>query len=517
MVVFVFIVLLIFMVGYIESKRKKDIHQNDGDSLFENSGKYEQPQSSLKMGNNVGTSSEMGAKSEEFIRKSSIVETQPCCDSYGRYKTLSDFTVIDIETTGLDRLSDGILSVSAVKYRHFRPVKEFNQLLNPHHEISEFITKLTGITKSDVIDKPYITDIRDSFMQFVGNDVLVGHNIDRFDIPFLCSFEFPLNNRMTIDTWLMAKSELNRSSFVNLKLETLKHAYGVKQKSHVSVSDCYTCGEVYLKMSIDRIQKLQVNNLNGYSILLLGEFYQRDLPGLKRDLRQCGAHISSKLTSKTGIIVTNSPKLLDSLGPVDNHVLIFKSLSDFYKAVNNDKIVKLNLSVRNKNINEYNDINFECWNSNLDLFERRLSVNMKNLTAQEQFMFKNFNNFFVLGDFAHDWLLFHKSLHDLVVYFERNHENLNQSQRKVAYTYLYKRCLTYLQRLVRYDYLYNNRNDYGNRAKKFIVMAFTEADSTIKVFDKNTADMRSLERIVDSGNSFKSYASHLTNNATSVF
>lgn len=448
-------------------------------------------------------------------RNYDVLSLNSCKDEFGRYKTVSDFTVIDIETTGLSKYDDAILSLSAVRYRDYKPVKSYNQLLDPHCEISSFITKLTGITQSDVRGKPYMTDVIDDFMSFIGDDILVGHNIDQFDLPFLYAVGYPVDGYTTIDTWLMAKYELNRSEFVNLKLPILERFYKINQPSHRSLDDCYTCGEVYLHMARERIQDLKVNNLNGHFVLLLGEFYQRRSSALKRDLRICGAHISTKPTNRTTIVVSNGQVPSWVKHKISKDASIYMSLNDFFNDVNFGEIPKLNKSVKRSSYNVSIDV--DKLSNEVDSFEKRIEVNMSQLSSREQIMMKNFDKFFILGDFARDWLLFHRSLHDLVYYFNKNNSDLTQSQKKVAYSYLYRRCIIFLRRMLRYDTLYKNRTLQGKRAEEFLNAAFKEASDLAKFFERNDGDINSLSGIVNANDSFRSYANHLTNNATSKF
>lgn len=44
---------------------------------------------------------------------------------------LSDFTALDVETTGLSPEYDSIIEIAAVKYRNNLPVDRFSQLIYP--------------------------------------------------------------------------------------------------------------------------------------------------------------------------------------------------------------------------------------------------------------------------------------------------------------------------------------------------------------------------------------------------
>ena len=59
-----------------------------------------------------------------------------------------NYTVIDIETTGLSPYNDEIIELSGLKVRNNQVVEEFSSLINPRRDVNEFISSLTGITNT---------------------------------------------------------------------------------------------------------------------------------------------------------------------------------------------------------------------------------------------------------------------------------------------------------------------------------------------------------------------------------
>lgn len=94
------------------------------------------------------------------------------------------YVVLDIETTGLDPDYDDIIEISAVKYASDKEIDGFSTLIKPDFPVSEFITDLTGITNEMLADAPAISDIFPHLLRVLGNNVIVGHNVN-FDINFL--------------------------------------------------------------------------------------------------------------------------------------------------------------------------------------------------------------------------------------------------------------------------------------------------------------------------------------------
>ena len=61
-----------------------------------------------------------------------------------------DYIVFDIETSGLNPHKDKIIEIAAIKYINNKPIDEFSYLIDPDINISEIITKVTGLTDNDL-------------------------------------------------------------------------------------------------------------------------------------------------------------------------------------------------------------------------------------------------------------------------------------------------------------------------------------------------------------------------------
>ncbi len=94
------------------------------------------------------------------------------------------FVALDLETTGLDADRDTILEIGAVKFKGNRVESEYSTLVNPGRPISAFVSQLTGITDAMVAGKPFIKQVLPELDKFVGDALIVGHNI-KFDLSFL--------------------------------------------------------------------------------------------------------------------------------------------------------------------------------------------------------------------------------------------------------------------------------------------------------------------------------------------
>ncbi len=96
------------------------------------------------------------------------------------------FCVIDFETTGGNHESDQIIEIGMVRIEGLEIADEKNYLIDPGMRIPDFIQKLTSIKQKDVKGCPKIEDVIDEIVEFIGDDIIVAHNIS-FDLPFLNS------------------------------------------------------------------------------------------------------------------------------------------------------------------------------------------------------------------------------------------------------------------------------------------------------------------------------------------
>ena len=98
-----------------------------------------------------------------------------------------DVVVFDLETTGLSPYSEEIIQIAAVRMRGGRILSEeaFDTFVNPGRRISSFITNYTGISNSHVQGAPDPGEALARFSAYVGDAMLIAHNGQRFDMPFI--------------------------------------------------------------------------------------------------------------------------------------------------------------------------------------------------------------------------------------------------------------------------------------------------------------------------------------------
>lgn len=93
--------------------------------------------------------------------------------------------VFDLETTGLDIITDRIIQLSYIKVTPDGTEVRGNHLINPERAIPAFVTDLTGISDETVADQPTFKEMAPKLAEsFKGCD-FAGFNSNRFDIPIL--------------------------------------------------------------------------------------------------------------------------------------------------------------------------------------------------------------------------------------------------------------------------------------------------------------------------------------------
>ncbi|WP_251717676.1 exonuclease domain-containing protein [Lactobacillus agrestimuris] len=104
-----------------------------------------------------------------------------------RPEFLDDYTLIDIETTGLSPYRDRVTELGGIKVRSGEIVDEYSHLVayDGSNKVPAFITKLNGITEEKIINEgvPVAEAARD-FREFIGDDVIIGYNVN-FDLNFV--------------------------------------------------------------------------------------------------------------------------------------------------------------------------------------------------------------------------------------------------------------------------------------------------------------------------------------------
>ena len=163
-----------------------------------------------------------------------------------------DYVLYDLETTGTSSKYDEVIEISAVKVKNGVVTEEFSQLVNPGRPIPSAASAVNHITDDMVAFAPMFDSVLQQFLAFIGDDVLAGHNINRFDMKFLyrdCERYFgqTLTNDY-IDTLKLARLCLPELS--HHRLGDLAQYYGISTAgAHRALNDCRMNQQVFEKLA----------------------------------------------------------------------------------------------------------------------------------------------------------------------------------------------------------------------------------------------------------------------------
>ena len=190
--------------------------------------------------------------------------TQRSFADLGTHLSEVTFCVLDLETTGGSPADCGITEIGALLFTGGEPSGTFQTLVNPGGPIPPFITVMTGITQAMVIEAPPIEEVLPTFLEFLGNAVIVGHNV-RFDISFLNAASEQLGYPKLANPWtdtLKLAQRLCRNEIRNLKLETLAaHFRSPTRPTHRAFDDASATAHVFWAL-LERAGTIGVTHLD---------------------------------------------------------------------------------------------------------------------------------------------------------------------------------------------------------------------------------------------------------------
>ena len=170
-----------------------------------------------------------------------------------------DVVVIDIETTGFSAENDSIIEIGAIKLSDGQEVENFYALVKPENEIPQYIEELTGISNEMVQNQPSIEKILPQLIEFVGDCVVVGHNV-KFDVSFLLinASRFGLTLEPTcVDT--LPISRLLFPHAARFRLASVAEELGIEYDNlHRVVDDARLTAQIYLKL-VDILKSRALN------------------------------------------------------------------------------------------------------------------------------------------------------------------------------------------------------------------------------------------------------------------
>src|SRR5213075_2729643 len=164
---------------------------------------------------------------------------------------LARYVTFDFETTDNDVETCGVVEIGAARVINGEIVDRFHTMVNPYKPISARATEVHGYTDADVAPAPPFAEVFPRFRAFVGDDVLIAHNGQHFDIPVMkrLAGEDGVKGLAFYDTLLLARS-LSRDRATQ---EDIAHRFGIDcGRAHHALDDAVTLAQVYRELEKQR-------------------------------------------------------------------------------------------------------------------------------------------------------------------------------------------------------------------------------------------------------------------------
>lgn len=160
-----------------------------------------------------------------------------------------DYTVIDLEMTGLSARSDKIIEVGAVKVRGGQIADTYGTLVNPMRPIPVEVTRLTAITDEMAACGVHEDEALERLIALIGADVIVGHNVG-YDYSFLK--QWAIDHRRPLELFACDTLRLARALLpgeLPKKLESLCEYFQIpRTNAHRALDDAVETHRIFERL-----------------------------------------------------------------------------------------------------------------------------------------------------------------------------------------------------------------------------------------------------------------------------
>lgn len=161
-----------------------------------------------------------------------------------------NYTLIDVETTGLSPYRNRITEMGALKVRHGETIATFSELVKfpDSNKVPAFLTKLNGIDEEAIETKGMPVDQAiKKYREFIGSDVIVGYNVN-FDLNFVYDltdqYHLPVLSNDYVDVLRLARSYYINESH-NRLLDCMQRMKIAESQEHRGLDDCLDTKKVF--------------------------------------------------------------------------------------------------------------------------------------------------------------------------------------------------------------------------------------------------------------------------------
>src|SRR5438128_340772 len=193
-------------------------------------------------------------------------------DSRGLDTALERYVTFDFETTDTEVATCGVVEIGAARVVRGEIVDRFHSRVQPYRPITPGASAIHGYSDGDIRDARSFGEVWPEFRAFIGDDILIAHNGQHFDIPVLrrlAAGRDGVDSLVFYDTLPLVRS-LSRDSG---KLEDLALRFGIDGgRAHHALDDAVTLARVYRELErrrAIRARKAVLVNLLDYLGLAL--------------------------------------------------------------------------------------------------------------------------------------------------------------------------------------------------------------------------------------------------------
>lgn len=280
----------------------------------------------------------------------------------------TEYVIIDTETTGLDYDYCNLIEICAVRFSDGIQSGIFSTLVQPpkyevyddvanvwmEKYVDNYITELTGITNEMLASAPTPTSVIPAFLEFIGNSVLIGHNIN-FDINFLYDAA-EKNCGVFLRNDFIDTLRIARKLYPELKHHRLSDIAGIchvpQSQAHRAEADCVVTAQCYEYMrnailanqAVEEFQSRFKRNYKQYSdtlssIVATVDDIDNTNPLFEKTVVFTGALSTTERKNAFQIVANLGGIPKDSITKKTNYLVIGNS--DFAASVKNGKTTKM--------------------------------------------------------------------------------------------------------------------------------------------------------------------------------
>lgn len=163
----------------------------------------------------------------------------------------TEFTVFDLETSGLSPDKDEILEIAGIKLRGPEEIGRFEILIQPTRSIPPEVEKINGLNELFLlVNGKKSKEAVGEFLSFAGASIVVGHNIKDFDWLFILSHarrhdlatpKSPLIDTLHLSRQLLALPRYNLT-------EVARHFGFENRNAHRAMPDVEVNAKVFIEL-----------------------------------------------------------------------------------------------------------------------------------------------------------------------------------------------------------------------------------------------------------------------------